>query len=680
MSYYLSPESRRCRRCKRKRLDDEPPEVRQYKTCAKCRIIERQKKKSKKPLAEETMVYGMRQLQEQQPGSWNEDFFSRDDAFEESRPKTRSLREPQSHSSLVATAAAAVSASNGAAGDIYSMYGYEVDPSYHYEQQQHQQHQHVQQQQQQYQQQQHVYNPPQSSIDYSTPVPSTPDLASNNNISNSSNVNNSNNGSSSVSRSLGNGNANNNNNSGTNNANYIASKCDVCDANTTSSLCSDCFTDPYRISHVYSDFTKFLQEISPEKNLETNSLTFIKEVVAATDFNENLDTNNTNPANERQYRDLVLNSIKQIYLNPVMAATGFKFNRVSSNLASSSSNSTSIDPITGKYTHKGSTPIKAIYKCKMGDEVSGIIPNVELILTYNLTSNVIVIKLVRDVAEMKMIAEVKLKKKEENERRLEQLAQLGQPGTTSVDREVISESKYPLKFVNLCDRILKTLILENRQPQLQLGYNHFSGGLIFDVLKQRKDEYPEDLQLLIGSFKEPNEFVNEFLKFENIVGNKVVIEGGLRQADQVKDEVSETVAPQVEGGSAAAFRTVGEEGAHVEGEVEGERKDDKSEIESNEQVPVVEGNQDGESELAKDEESAEGTKEVNDIETVPVPAPAPATESVSAPGNEYEPQGEEEEAEVQAKDVKIDTADAPGNVSKPLGDTPTVNVDPVFGQ
>lgn len=56
---------RRCRRCKRRRMDDEPPEVQQYKTCAKCRIIERTKKKLRKPLAEETMRYGMRQFQEQ---------------------------------------------------------------------------------------------------------------------------------------------------------------------------------------------------------------------------------------------------------------------------------------------------------------------------------------------------------------------------------------------------------------------------------------------------------------------------------------------------------------------------------------------------------------------------------------------------------------------------------------
>lgn len=70
---------RRCRRCKRKRMDDEPPEVKQYKTCAKCRIIERQKKKLRKPLAEETVLYGMKQFQQQnQNTSFLKDDFSYD--------------------------------------------------------------------------------------------------------------------------------------------------------------------------------------------------------------------------------------------------------------------------------------------------------------------------------------------------------------------------------------------------------------------------------------------------------------------------------------------------------------------------------------------------------------------------------------------------------------------------
>lgn len=71
---------RRCRRCKRRRMDDEPPEVQQYKTCAKCRIIERTKKKLRKPLAEETMRYGMRQFQEQNQNAnfIHDDVFSND--------------------------------------------------------------------------------------------------------------------------------------------------------------------------------------------------------------------------------------------------------------------------------------------------------------------------------------------------------------------------------------------------------------------------------------------------------------------------------------------------------------------------------------------------------------------------------------------------------------------------
>lgn len=73
-------DARRCRRCKRRRMDDEPPEVQQYKTCAKCRIIERTKKKLRKPLHEETITYGMRQFQEQSQNSnfTHDDIFSND--------------------------------------------------------------------------------------------------------------------------------------------------------------------------------------------------------------------------------------------------------------------------------------------------------------------------------------------------------------------------------------------------------------------------------------------------------------------------------------------------------------------------------------------------------------------------------------------------------------------------
>lgn len=61
-------------------MDDEPPEVQQYKTCAKCRIIERTKKKLRKPLAEETMRYGMRQFHEQNQSTdfMGDDMFSND--------------------------------------------------------------------------------------------------------------------------------------------------------------------------------------------------------------------------------------------------------------------------------------------------------------------------------------------------------------------------------------------------------------------------------------------------------------------------------------------------------------------------------------------------------------------------------------------------------------------------
>lgn len=81
----MPADQRRCRRCKRKRLEDEPTEVMQYKTCAKCRIIERNKKNSRRPLADETMLYGLKQFQEQrasdnfmeEEGLLDDEFFRR---------------------------------------------------------------------------------------------------------------------------------------------------------------------------------------------------------------------------------------------------------------------------------------------------------------------------------------------------------------------------------------------------------------------------------------------------------------------------------------------------------------------------------------------------------------------------------------------------------------------------
>ncbi|ODV77126.1 uncharacterized protein CANTADRAFT_27493, partial [Suhomyces tanzawaensis NRRL Y-17324] len=113
----MSHEVRRCRRCKRKRLDDEPPEVMQYRTCAKCRIIERNKKNSRKPLAEETMLYGLKQFKEQsltgnfmeEEGLLKDDFFRRfhNKPFNYEREINEVLSNPNYVSPVVQAATAA---------------------------------------------------------------------------------------------------------------------------------------------------------------------------------------------------------------------------------------------------------------------------------------------------------------------------------------------------------------------------------------------------------------------------------------------------------------------------------------------------------------------------------------------------------------------------------------------
>lgn len=526
--------------------------MRQYKTCAKCRIIERQKKKLKKPLAEETMAYGLRQLQEQQPGSWNDDFLETNDSFEELGRATRVTRHnaQQTHSSLVATAAAAVSA-----GDAYLMLGYEVDPlSYQYEpQQQYQQYQQygggasyagLQQQQQQQSQSPGPGpgpgpGPVAGSIgvvvgqgpDYLTPGPSTPDYG-NNGVGNSSVGGSGAGGAGSIGGGAGVG------------ISKSSSYCDVCEVKIPSgsyNLCDTCVSNPYGLEHVYGNFSDFLQQITPDKNLDVSTLTFIKEVVAAPDFNESLDTSNVNPNNERQFKELVLNSIKQIYLNAVMAAIGFKFTRVLSNLAVSSHTAPTIDPATGKYLYKSTQLVKALFKCKGDDELTGIIPNIQLFVTYNLSTNIIVIKLKRRVEELQMIAQSQIPKAIESEENKGEEAE----GEVEIVEEDVNNSvapSYPIKFINLVDRILKNHNLENTNGE-SLGYNSNGGSIIYDILISRISEYPEDIQKIIESFGRKDEFVNEFVSFQKFVktGGKLV-NGEVRKSEpEVQDVVESEV-------------------------------------------------------------------------------------------------------------------------------------------
>jgi hypothetical protein len=497
--------------------------VRQYKTCAKCRIIERQKKKLKKPLAEETMVYGMRQLQEQQPGSWSEDLFNQDDVFVDDSHNPLNVRarnaasaaaaaaeaavaNATSHSSLVATAAAAVSA--GGVNDVFPAYQTFEDQFEHQkQQQQQQQQQHHQQQQQQQQHYQHQE-----------------DQAGGDNDKKHNGVGHTSNGADAA---MG-------------YAIQVAlSACEVCGTQVDvagNNLCHQCQSDPYRLPHVYGDFSDFLQQVSPNGQSETATRIFIKQVVAAPDFNENVDTNNVNPNNERQYRELVLNSIKQIYLNPVMAATGYKFVRVSSNLALSSHNAPKVDPVSGKYVYRDTQRVKALYRSKVEESQSEIL----LYVTYDTSANLIVIKItwlpykkvegepaVTDQAAV-LTEERSLTPQREAGGDIETEPELEHEGEVDGDRHDVAEaqatvlsSKYPLKFVQLVDLTLKSLVAEEAQDASHLGYNESTGNILFDRLLKRKEEYPEEIRDVIATLDDKDEFAREFVDFEKLITNKV---------------------------------------------------------------------------------------------------------------------------------------------------------------
>ncbi|CAK7901433.1 hypothetical protein CAAN1_23S01156 [[Candida] anglica] len=640
MSYYDSGDGRRCRRCKRKRLDDEPPEVRQYKTCAKCRIIERQKKKSKKPLAEETMAYGMRQLQEH--GGWNDDYFVQDDYMEESSNKRTRI---SSSSSLAATAAAAVSA-----GSDYLQYAATIGDGHYdtsgYQQPLQQQHTPVQhfvshqpkdqtilQQYPQQTQQQHFQQPTQQQQQHHQAFQSGPQsmIATSNTVNLNNNNNNINSGSNFSNNSLVGGGA-----SGTGNSSYsteqqysqtqISNKptfCEVCGtkidievAHLHYNLCKTCCINPYRLPNVYEDFSDFLQEVAPDRNQDIATLTFIKEVVSP-DFNESLDTNNVNPNNERQYRELILNSIKQIYLNPVMAATGYRFTRVSSNLAVASHTTPTVDPATGRYSYKNTQQVKALFKVRQDGIDTSNQP--QLFVSYNLSTNIIIIKLRRKIEKLKSEEELEAVNAKEG-------AGKDESGFTTKETQRISE-KYPFKLVNLVVRILKNSIQENTNSDIELGFNEPTGLMIFDILVNKEKDYPVEIQQLVASYSK-EEFAKDFVSFE-------VLQNGVNKPTaELNGTVSESKS---------------ESGDVFNKEEEGIEEDEEEEdIEQRGQESVIED----EISVTGDGVTIDNRTTTNDIDEV-VERETANDQEISKEGEEEEGEEEEEEVEVATEEKEV---------------------------
>lgn len=324
-------EVRRCRRCKRKRLDDEPPEVKLYKTCAKCRIIERQKKKLRKPLAEETMLYGMRQFQQQHLNAnfVNDDVFMDDDMFAFKNKGPSDIPKPNEQQ--------------------YSLYKFQQTP-----QPQRQSAVLIAQQMmppsvqpiQPMAQQSHVLRNIQPTINVSMPVDSSRP---------------------GYSQAI--------------HCEICANKLDLKDEmSMIYRLCPKCYLDPYSNTNVFGDFDEYLLSIQAHRYKDVKNFAFVKELDE--NFTNNLKSKN-NSINEKQLREFLLSNIKMIYLDPIFACINYKFNQISTNI-----NDLNSSMVMNSY--HSLKPIKCWYKCiKENDSKC----NSSLYVNYNIELNLIIIKL-----------------------------------------------------------------------------------------------------------------------------------------------------------------------------------------------------------------------------------------------------------------------------------------------
>lgn len=409
---------RRCRRCKRKRLDDEPPEVRQYKTCAKCRIIERQKKKLRKPLAEETMLYGMKQFQQQHHNAnfIHDDVFMDDNAFsgggrsdtkryehEDSAPLQQQSQQHfyqyQPSQSFRSTPVAAMQTTQA------------LPLAQQYQQQQHQQ----QHQQQQQQLQQRLRNQP--------VAVSMPDSTQ-----------------------------------------AQATYCEVCstpmdredEVNMHYKLCMDCYTNPFKHNNVFADYNEYLLAISNNKQQDIDNFIFVKETDR--NFSDSLLYLSKTINNERLYREFILENILMIYLDPIIASLGYKFNRISSNISDTNSLPPVFNPAINQYQYKNTKPIKSYHKFYKEGSLE-----TNLYASFDVANNLLTIKLNQKIL-----------------------------------RPVI---RYPKKFVDLVNSLVRTIV-PSFSPES--GYSYENGMRVYDELYRNRSSYEPEVQQLILALNKSN--------------------------------------------------------------------------------------------------------------------------------------------------------------------------------
>ncbi|CUM66407.1 uncharacterized protein PRCAT00004071001 [Priceomyces carsonii] len=439
---------RRCRRCKRKRMDDEPPEVRLYKTCAKCRIIERQKKKLRKPLAEETMLYGMKQFQQQsQNGTLGADEIFMDDEIFDGKVKAQEMSAPTPSQQQ------------------FSLYKFLSAPT-----QSGSTPRHTPLSQQTARPSQPFYNSqiPLSHIDRSQQV----DTVRLHLVQPANNV------SMPVDKVS---------------AAYKQPKsCEICsskldsndDLSMSYNLCSKCYTNPYRLNNVFGNFDEFISQIQKNRNKNLENYVFVKEL--DNNFQGSLNLHSKNIANEKQYRDLLLENIRIIYLEPVIAAIVNKFNHVSTNTN---------DPNLLATNFRNVNSIKCWYKCYKDSQLKC---NSSLYLNYNINFNLLIIKFNHQVHKLSRI--------------------------------------YPENFIIVTEQIVDEM--KEKTERAEVDYNFHTAHLVYEKLFSDLSKFNTDIQTFIKSLNK-EDFINDFMNFKRLTepdSSKVAKPLDSKKADEAKPE------------------------------------------------------------------------------------------------------------------------------------------------
>lgn len=551
---------RRCRRCKRKRLDDEPPEVRQYKTCAKCRIIERQKKKLRKPLAEETMIYGMKQFQQQNQNAnfIHDDIFMDDDVFSGGvrnsarryegdgvvNPLQQQLQHQQQFYQFQPQQTSHVAMPTVSQVPVAPLHQVQHQVQQQQVQQQHQ----VQQQQAHRAHQQHMRNMPVQV--------SMPETVSQQPI----------------------------------NCEICSTKLDHNDElNMNYRLCLECYSNPFRQDNVYGNYNEFLMAITTHKYKDIKNYIYIKETDKT--FSDHLVYQNRPINSERLYREFILENIQIIYLDPIIASLGCKFNRVSSNVSETNSLPPVFNPVINQYQYKNTKPIRSYHKYYKESACDA-----NIYMTFDFSTNILTIKLNQKVFN--------------------------------------NSSNYPSKFIDLVHSILKSLAAQDSKSNV--GYNYHTALIIFDELIKNKYSYPPDIQQFLSTCNS-SDFARDFINFEETTEVDAT-----KKKDPLptkEDEADQPVPDQVHGDARQVSHVT-----HVDEEEEDEdEEDDEEEDEEDEDEEDDRMSQSTSNVLPKDQsrDHTDTPSETPIVPSEPQPQINPTVNSDSAQNGLYpKPTGE----------------------------------------